>query len=140
MKKKLGIVLAVVATAVSLVGCAKPDTDLKTPTAQTDALMDVQANQADIAIVDGVFAGYTLAQEGNSYDKLTIIELEDFKPEAESYGVAAKKGKTKLMNFKDFMKLKIPITKKFAKNTVYRAEQLNLQHLQANGKIGRAKL
>ena len=47
MKKKLGIVLAVVATAVisivSLVGCAKPDTDLKTPTAQTDALMDVQA-------------------------------------------------------------------------------------------------
>lgn len=103
MKKKLGIVLAVVATAVisivSLVGCAKPDTDLKTPTAQTDALMDVQANQADIAIVDGVFAGYTLAQEGNSYDKLTIIELEDFKPEAESYGVAAKKGKTKLMNF-----------------------------------------
>ena len=33
MKKKLGIVLAVVATAVisivSLVGCAKPDTDLK---------------------------------------------------------------------------------------------------------------
>ena len=103
MKKKLGIVLAVVATAVisivSLVGCAKPDTDLKTPTAQTDALMDVQANQADIAIVDGVFAGYTLAQEGNSYDKLTIIEREDFKPEAESYGVAAKKGKTKLMNF-----------------------------------------
>ncbi len=103
MKKKLGIVLAVVATAVisivSLVGCAKPDTDLKTPTAQTDALMDVQANQADIAIVDDVFAGYTLAQEGNSYDKLTIIELEDFKPEAESYGVAAKKGKTKLMNF-----------------------------------------
>lgn len=103
MKKKIGIILAVVATVVisivSLVGCAKPDTDLKIPDTQTDALMDVQANQADIAIVDGVFAGYTLAQEGNSYDKLAIIELEDFKPESEAYGIAAKKGNTNLINF-----------------------------------------
>lgn len=103
MKKKIGIALAVVATAVisivSLVGCAKPVTDLKLVDTQTDALLEVQANTADIAIVDGVMADYTLAQEGNSYDKLTMIDVKGFTPEAESYGVAAKLGNTNLINY-----------------------------------------
>lgn len=103
MKKKLGMVLAVVATAVigivSLVGCAPVATDISLQETQAKALMAAQRNLADCAIVDGVYAGYTLQQEGNSYDKLQIAKIEGFNPEAEFYGVAAKKGETKLMNY-----------------------------------------
>lgn len=99
MKKKLGMALAVVATAVigivSLVGCTKIT---KTMGAQIDALTEVKSGQSELAIIDSTMAGYLLKSD-TSFSDLKIIELEDFTPEAEEYGVAAKKGNTKLINF-----------------------------------------
>ncbi len=98
MKKKLGMILAVAATAVvtvvSLAGCSP----VKRMKAQIDALMEVQAGQSEVAIIDSTMANYLLNKD-SSFKDLAIIDLEDYTPEAEEYGVAAQKDKKNLINF-----------------------------------------
>lgn len=70
MKKKLLTILATTAmavvTTVSLVACGgTAKYEVKGIPNQIGALMEVQAGQADAAIIDSTMAGYLLSQEGN---------------------------------------------------------------------------
>lgn len=105
MKKKLLTILATTAmavvTTVSLVACGgTAKYEVKGIPNQIGALMEVQAGQADAAIIDSTMAGYLLSQEGNSFSgKLSLVNLSDYTMEKENYGVAAKKGNKALINF-----------------------------------------
>lgn len=105
MKKKIGIILAVVATAVisivSLVGCSKT-TIFKTASSQMDALTEVKAGQSDAAVIDSTMANYMLSKE--EFSSLKIANLEDFDTAPEEYGIAGRKagekqGSEKLIKF-----------------------------------------
>ncbi|MDE6565941.1 MAG: transporter substrate-binding domain-containing protein [Clostridia bacterium] len=106
MKKKLGIVLAVVATAVisivSLVGCTNTTT-FKLEESQIKALTEVNLGKADVAFIDSTMANYMLSTRDN-FKGLKMITLEDFDTQPEEYGIAGRKagekqGSEKLIKF-----------------------------------------
>lgn len=72
---------------------------VKQITAQIDALMEVKSGQSDIAIIDSTMAGYLLNQKDGSYTDLKIVTISDYEQLKEEYGVAAKKGNDKLIDF-----------------------------------------
>lgn len=72
---------------------------VKEITAQIDALMEVKSGQSDVAIIDSTMAGYLLNQKDGSYTDLKIVTISDYEQIKEEYGVAAKKGNTKLIDF-----------------------------------------
>lgn len=73
--------------------------EIKAITAQIDALMEVKTGQSDLAIIDSTMAGYLLNKQDSSYKDLKIVKINDYTQQKEEYGVAAKKGKTKLIDF-----------------------------------------
>lgn len=98
MKKKLGMALAVVATAVISIGCLVGCSPVQKVNAQIDALLEVKSGQSEVAIIDSTMANYLLKSD-TQFSDLKVISLEDYTPEVEEYGVAAKKGETALINF-----------------------------------------
>ena len=100
MKKKVLSIVAVMIVAivsvVSLVACGNK-VNYKEMNAQVDALLEVKSGKADVAILDSTMAGY-LTREGSDFSDLAIITLSDYTPEAEEYGVAAKKGNLALID------------------------------------------
>ncbi len=75
------------------------DITIKGITAQIDALMEVKSGQSDLAIIDSTMAGYLLNQTNGSYTDLKIVTISDYEQQKEEYGVEAKKGNTKLIDF-----------------------------------------
>lgn len=72
---------------------------IKEITAQIDALMEVKSGQSDLAIIDSTMAGYLLNQKDGSYTDLKIVTISDYEQLKEEYGVAARKGNVKLIDF-----------------------------------------
>ncbi len=86
-------------TALDIKDNKRIDINVKSITAQIDALMEVKSGQSDLAIIDSTMAGYLLNQKDGSYTDLKIVTISDYEQQAEEYGVAAKKGNTKLIDF-----------------------------------------
>ena len=105
MKKKFLTVLVVAVVAIAtlaLVACGGDGNankaTVKVVDAQITALTEVKAGQSDAAIIDSTMAGYLL-NNGSDFSDLAIANVSDLVTEKEYYGVAAKKGKTKLIAF-----------------------------------------
>ncbi len=73
--------------------------NIKEISAQIDALIEVKSGQSDVAIIDSTMAGYLLNQKDGSYTDLKIVTISDYEQIREEYGVAAKKGNEKLIDF-----------------------------------------
>lgn len=86
-------------TATDIKDEQKVAIDIKEIGAQIDALMEVKSGQSDVAIIDSTMAGYLINQPNSSYADLKIVEISDYEQIPEMYGVAAKKGNTKLIDF-----------------------------------------
>ena len=54
----------------------KIDINVKSITAQIDALMEVKSGQSDLAIIDSTMAGYLLNQKDGSYTDLKIVTIQ----------------------------------------------------------------
>jgi len=64
-------------------------------TSQIDALTEVLSGTSDLAIIDGVMAGYYLA-DSTSYGK-SLKQLSDYENSSEYYGIGARKGEDALV-------------------------------------------
>ena len=103
MKKRIMMVMVVavlVVSALALVACGGTATlSVKAVDAQITALTEVKSGTADAAIIDSTMAGYLINKKDSDYKDLAMITVDGTNFEKEYYGVAAKKGKSKLMSF-----------------------------------------
>lgn len=101
MKKILSIALALLLLSLSLVACARNQSELAygkeclAVATQLDALNGLVKGDADIAVIDSVMAGYYM-KNSDSFKDYQV--LENVILAEEKYGIAAKKGNDALMS------------------------------------------
>ena len=94
MKKIICLALALIMCLFVLASCSKQETkfgkEYRPLSAQMDVLLQLNAKNIDVGVMDSIMAGYYMSQDTTYSNSLMIVEGLELS--TEQYGIAARKG------------------------------------------------